>query len=262
MVRYTIFFILLYLFKPSVAEATGSVSEADSAYEAGDYIVATQLYKSLIEQQGASSDLYLNLGNSYYRTGQQAQSILAYERALRLDPSNRDAKFNLQFVNDRIQDDKGETGTFISNLIDNIALYYHSNTWAWIGLTLIILSVSGVAIYYFNSSILIKKFGFFGSIITIILAVMSLLLSYKALSLMKDDSCAIITSSTAMLSTVPRAPENRMEEAILLHEGTKVKILRSIEVGTDSLKQTWHEVDVDNRHRAWINDDDIEKIIP
>lgn len=235
---------------------------ADSAYQAGNFHDAAVLYQKVIDTEGTSSDIYLNLGNSYYRCGKQAQAILAYERALRIDPANIDARFNLEFVNQRIQDDKGETGTFLSNTLDSAALYLHSNTWAWIGLAFIVLAALGIVLYYFNNTIIVKKLGFFGAILTLILSIVALSLSFKASALAKDSSYAIITAPTTMLSTVPRAPMGRAEEAMLLHEGTKVKILRSISISADSASQTWSEVEIDNKHQAWINADDIEKIVP
>lgn len=89
------------------------------------------MYLNVIQQQGASAKLYYNLGNSYYRLGEMGNAILAYERALRLDPSDDDVRNNLAFVNARITDRPGERGTFLGNALDAISAYMHSNAWAW-----------------------------------------------------------------------------------------------------------------------------------
>lgn len=240
--------------------ATNFVQQADSAYEREKYKDAVELYLQAVENDGVSSDLYYNLGNAFYRTGNIAQSILAYERALRLDPSNQEARKNLEFVNSRIVDKKGETGSFISNSIMSIANWFHSNTWAWISLVLFVLILSSIGVYMYTNPIILKKIGFFGGILMIVLMAFTIFFSFKAKSIATDNSEAIITAKASMLSTVPRKPISRDEEAMLLHEGTKVKIVRSITLSSDSINQTWHEVDVDNRHRAWINNSDIEKI--
>lgn len=41
-----------------------SLSDADSAYIQGDYLTAINIYKNVIEAQGVSATLYMNLGNS------------------------------------------------------------------------------------------------------------------------------------------------------------------------------------------------------
>jgi tetratricopeptide (TPR) repeat protein len=44
-----------------------------------------------------------NLGNSAYRQGRLEEAVELYKRALELDPDDRDAKFNLEFVRDEIR---------------------------------------------------------------------------------------------------------------------------------------------------------------
>ena len=59
----------------------------DSAYMKGDYLTAIQVYEDLL-QQGESAEVYYNLGNSYYKSGDIAHAILNYERALLLQPND------------------------------------------------------------------------------------------------------------------------------------------------------------------------------
>lgn len=254
--------LALLIFTQSQIMASALTDDADKAYQNEDYDRAISLYREVIDKEGVSSDLLYNLGNAYYRTGDIAHAILSYERSLRLNPANDDAKANLEFVNDRIVDKKGETGSFIYNTIESVTNFTSSNNWAWIALILFILAVAGAIVYIFSETILLRKLGFFGGALSLILAIVGIALSFNAKSIASDRSTAIITAETTILSTVPRQPVNRDEEAMLLHEGTKVRILRTIAIDGDSTATPWHEVEVDNRHRAWINDADIEKIIP
>ena len=107
MTRYIILIIFALGFVKVNASVSSLVEQADSAYVQEKYKLAVELYQQAIQQDGVSSNLYYNLGNAYYRTGNVAQSILAYERALRLNPANEDARSNLEFVNSRIVDKKG-----------------------------------------------------------------------------------------------------------------------------------------------------------
>jgi hypothetical protein len=71
---------------------------------------------------------------------------------------------------------------------------------------------------------------------------------------------AIVVVPASMLSTSPRTPKDRTEEALLLHEGTKVEVIDSVSTRTDSATIKWYDVRVDNDHRAWIRASDIQRI--
>ncbi|OOG47752.1 tetratricopeptide repeat protein [Rhodanobacter sp. C01] len=66
-----------------------------AAYRAGDYPSAAQAL-----QQAPGSDAAYNLGNALAKQTQYQQAIAAYDRALKLDPGNADAKANRQAVED------------------------------------------------------------------------------------------------------------------------------------------------------------------
>ena len=63
-----------------------------------------------------------------------------------------------------------------------------------------------------------------------------------------------------ILSTSPREPKDRSEEAMLLHEGTRVRILDSVAAPGDTTGLKWYDVSIDNHHRAWIKSTDVEII--
>ncbi|MCI9606839.1 MAG: tetratricopeptide repeat protein [Muribaculaceae bacterium] len=235
-------------------------SRADSAYTADDFTLAAELYSRIIAESGTSSALYYNLGNCYYRLGKTGKAIVAYERALRLDPTNASAKTNLEFVNSRIFDRQGERGSFMSNSFDKAATITGSNTMAWIAFGFFVLCLGGIALYIFSSAIGARKVGFFGAIVMFLLTVCAGILAARGASIATNPDTAIIVSPSALLSTSPREPKDRREEAMLLHEGTKLEILDSISAQNDTTGLKWLDIKVDNHHRAWIKSSDIERI--
>ena len=80
--------------------AQSAFDEANAAYAEGRYGEAAAMYQSLLDEQ-PDAQVYYNLGNTYFKQGELAQSILAYERALRLNPNDKDAKYNLAFAQSR-----------------------------------------------------------------------------------------------------------------------------------------------------------------
>lgn len=259
--RHIIFTTIILLFGTFAMRAESPlIAQADSAYNADDFRQAADMYLSVIQQDGPSAKLYYNLGNTYYRLGEMGNAIIAYERALRLDPSDKDARNNLNFVNARITDRPGERGTFLGNALDSISTYAHSNGWAWVAFICFVMTLAGLLAYLFSNVISIRKIGFFGGIFTFISCCACLFFSFRSATIATADNVAIITVPSTILSTTPRVPQDRTQEAMLLHEGTKVTILDSVRSTTDSIHSLWYDVEVDNTHRAWINAAAVQKI--
>lgn len=235
-------------------------AQADSAYTADNFQEAAELYLQALHTDGASAELLYNLGNCYYRLGRPGQAIVNYERALRLDPSMEDARFNRDFVNARIADRPGERGTFLSNALDAAALSVRSDSWAWIAFGCFCLTLLGAGAYAFSSVVGLRKLGFFGGLTALIATAVFVFLAYRCAALCVATDAAVVVSPSTILSTSPRTPTDRSQEAMLLHEGTKLKILDSVRSTTDSVAPLWYDVEIDNAHRAWIDARAVEKI--
>ena len=72
--------------------------DANTSYRTGDHAKAAELYELLTEQEPRVAVFYYDLGNAYVRLGKLSQAILAYEKALRLDPRNGDIRENLRYT--------------------------------------------------------------------------------------------------------------------------------------------------------------------
>lgn len=228
--------------------AGNTVAEADSAYMNDDFTTAAALYEQAIQELGPSAERYYNAGNAYYRDDQLGMAIVNYERALRLDPGNKDIIDNLEFVNSKTTDRIDAPESVLGSATDTLAKSVHSNVWAWVALTLFILALAGVGCYFFASGVKLRKIGFFGAGIMLILCVGANILAYRGARTATATNQAVVVTPSVMLSTTPRAPKDRSEEAMQLHEGTKVQIVDSLASGADK----WYDVKIDDNHRAWI----------
>ena len=93
------------------APATGAASQAganfaagNAAYEAGDYAGAIERYTEVATGGIAHADLFYNLGNAYFKSGDLGHAVLWYERALRLEPRDKDVQANLAVVRSLLRD--------------------------------------------------------------------------------------------------------------------------------------------------------------
>ena len=73
-------------------------TRGNTAYNEAKYSQAAELYEQIIKNGEHSAELYYNLGNTYYRLNQVAESIYFFEKAKQLAPKNQDIKINSSFA--------------------------------------------------------------------------------------------------------------------------------------------------------------------
>ena len=97
-------YILIAILITATISSAQSLQDAADAYSKENYTVSAQIYESLADSVGVSSELYYNLGNSYYKLKNYPKAVLNYERALLLSPGDEDIKFNLEMARANIVD--------------------------------------------------------------------------------------------------------------------------------------------------------------
>ncbi len=249
---------LIFVF---AAFAAGAVTPAaaDSAYSKENYDEAIVLYNSLLGERGRSAEIYYNLGNAYYRKGEIGNAVLSYERALRVNPSHADARANLAFVNSRLEDRPEDNNSFLTRLHRSVVLSMSADAWAWIALTSFVLLCAAVALYIFSANVTLRKLGFFGAFVLLVLTVYFVVVAINAASHFIDHSEAVVTAPSTLLNSAPRQPGNT-EKVVPLHEGTKVEIIDSIATPDDPVSPMWYNVRINGSASAWLRATDVERI--
>ena len=248
--------LLIVLALPAVA-ANANIEKANQAYKQELYNEALKLYLQEAKETGVSSALYCNIGDTYYRLKDNVHAVLYYERALLLDPSNKDARFNLDFVRGKMQlpDDAGDS--WFSNWVDQTVSRLTSNAWAIIAIVTFLLFLAGVAAYMFLDSVLMRKIGFFGGAVMVVASILANLAAFHVYHKATGGNGAIIMPENVTLSTAPRAPRDKEEEAFELQQGIRVEIVDSI---TDKATGKWLQVSTAGGHKAWLKAQDVEVI--
>jgi len=240
--------------------AKSNVEIADSAYNKRDYSLALQYYKKALGHDGTSSDLYFNIGNTYYRLGSLGQAVIAYERALKIDPSNSQARLNLEFVKTRITDRPEDDSSFLSNLHNKIVAKFSPDTWAWIAFGVFAVLMALVALYIFTANITVRKIGFFSAIVMVAVFAYTLVIAYSTAHLTDSHDTAVVIVPTTNLSSTPSTPKDKADKVVPIHEGTKVAIIDSLATPDDPNTMMWYHVKINNTTSAWVSGADIERI--
>ena len=115
---------LIFSFSCLLGHAT-TVTNGDRSYQEKDFTKALQYYREQVASTPSSSGYY-NLGNTYYRLKEYGQSVLAYRRALHLDPGNADARHNLSLVETHLTNPISKTDNSVWEALLNDWIDVHS----------------------------------------------------------------------------------------------------------------------------------------
>lgn len=236
------------LLVPSVATAA-TKAEADSLYQHENYQQAIQVYEELLKA-GKSAEVYYNLGNAYYRMDDMTHAILAYERALLLSPGDGDIRFNLRMARDRTIDRESADAEFFMVAWGRALVNLRSaDGWAYAALLTLGLTIVLVLIYLFAGRIWLRKVGFFGGVLTLLLFVLCNMLAWLQKNALEHRRGAVIIQSAVPVKSTPA--ENGTD-LFILHEGTKVEVTDSMDV--------WREVRMSDGKQGWVENHQIEII--
>lgn len=240
--------LLLLLFPLAVQAVTKE--EADSAYARQQYQQAIKAYEGLL-QQGVSAELYYNLGNAYYRTENITRAVLNYERALLLSPGDRDVRFNLQMARSKTIDKiTPETEMFFVTWYRSLVNMMSVDGWAQTALAALALAIVLTLVYLFSERIWLRKVGFFGGILLVVVFLFGNLFAYQQEQQLIHRTGAIVISSAVQIKSTPA---KNGTDLFILHEGTKVNI-------TDDTMKGWKKVTVADGKEGWIETSQIEVI--
>ena len=224
---------------------------ANAAYSEGRWGDAVTAYTS-VENLGLESPaLYCNLGSAYYKEGDIAMAMLYYERALKLDPSYSDARYNRTVVSDFVQDRIEPVPEFIlKTWVRELCYGLDSDTWAVAGLVFLVVTAAALLLLFLSSSLALRRTGFFSAIVFLLLAVMAITFSFwqKADYMRKDG--AIIMTPVVSVKSSPSSEAST--DLFILHEGTKVLIID--EVGE------WRNIELADGRQGWMRSSDMSII--
>jgi tetratricopeptide (TPR) repeat protein len=224
--------------------------EANKAYEANNFEKAASIYEQVLASGWRSPALHYNLANAYYRLNKVGKSILHYERALLLDPNDRDIRYNLSLVRENLPDDIESLPTFfLARWWNALRSLLSSGAWGWLALAMWWTGFGGFCVWLAGNTREVIKRGFIAGAFFLTLSLLPFSLALSRANYETATRQAVILVKTTALKS---APDDAGKEIQTLHEGTKVWLL-------EKLSGYW-KIRLPNGETGWLHENDIGQI--
>ncbi|MDE5851520.1 MAG: tetratricopeptide repeat protein [Alistipes sp.] len=223
---------------------------ANAAYLDGNYHEATKAYEQLVAQGYGSAKLFYNLANSYFKQERIGRAILFYRRALRLDPGNADARYNLTVAEARTKDRIERIPEFfLTQWFRTVRHTMNATAWSVLSLAMLACALAAFLLYLLAQRLSLRKAGFYGTLTAAVLFVLTTGFAASERRDQLDRSEAVVMAASAAVSS---APDKSATDLFILHEGTTVQIVDRLD--------KWCEVTIADGKKGWIENSKIETI--
>lgn len=243
MQAYKSLIVVFFLFlSTSVFGNNAGWEKANQAYSQGKYAQALAGYQAIEKEGKVSDDLYYNLGNTYFRLKRVGESILYFERTLKLNPNHRDAKYNLVIAQSKTIDRiEAIPSFFMISWWNTLASALHPSVWGIMSLVLLFIIGMSVLGLFYSPTLRLRKWSFWLGTWSMLFCLLCIVFAIQTRADYFDDSQEIITQAVV---SVKGSPDARGTSLFLLHEGTKV-------TRTDHVSQ-WKKIQTADGNEGWI----------
>lgn len=232
--------VLSCLSTPQKATADDLWTTAARAYQMRRYEEAKVNYIQLVQRRDYSPDLFYNLGNTWFKLGDNGRAVLNYYRALALKPDFEEAAVNLRGVLKAVDNPIAPTLRLqVATYSDYLWIIVAASFW---------IAVFSLFISWITKS---KRTWRIGALLSGILCLMFLSLTIWAGFGLKDRSAAIVVDPIADLKYGPANTARAMES---LHIGDQVSLI--------SERGDWSFCRTNGGTVGWILTRKTEHIVP
>ena len=222
-----------------------------NAYAAEQWAEAAGCWNSIVSLGVEAPELYYNLGNAYFKQDEIARAILNYERALKLDPSYSDARFNLEFAGESVQDKIESVPEFFLEVWGRKACWLlPSNAWAGLFIFFLAVLLVMVLLFLLGRTTATRRTGFIAGIAAFLLAALCLDFAFWQRTDYRNADSAIVMRAVTSVKSSPGS--DSAKDLFILHEGTKVKLLDQV--------GEWHNIELSDGRQGWMKTSDLEVI--
>lgn len=224
--------------------------KANEQYSNGEFESATETYQEILDAGYESQEVYYNLGSAFFKENNIPATILYYERALRLTPSDDDILFNLRLANQRIVDKiQPLPELFYTRWWNALVSSYPADRWASMFLIALFSGFLLLVIFVISRRIVLRKLCFWSGAVILFLSLIALTCNIQQMNILTNEHEAIVFSPTV---TVMSSPKDASTKLFVIHEGAKVELLETFE--------EWHKIALADGNIGWLRNSDLEII--
>lgn len=233
-----------------MAQGSTLFDNATTSYNEGKYEKAVENYLKIIESGEHSAALYYNLGNSYYKMKEIGPSIYYFEKALLLNPQDKEIKNNLAYAQNMAQDAIEKIPeTSFSKMYDSLIGPLSFDQWAYCAIFFVLLFVLAYIAFYYLRYSTQKRIAFIASMVFITMAITSVVFAYLQHTRFISENPAIVFSGEV---AVKSEPNDRSQDIFTLHEGTKVNVLEGL--------NDWKKIQIADGKTGWLSKESIREL--
>ena len=238
----TLFCLLFGIASLAFAQGDADFAKANQEYAQGHFKEAVSGYEVLVRAGQWNANLFYDLGNAYFRTGDFGRAILNYERALALDRHHPEATANLQIARDEARALELQPGR-----LEHYLQFASINQYSIVAAAAFWLAIFAVLALIFarRRSVALKAVSIFCLLVFAIAAWATYTLEHGS----KGRALAIVTGNDvqARLATADTA-----NSILALPPGSEIKIL--------STRGDWMYASLPNDLRGWIQTKNAEQV--
>jgi tetratricopeptide (TPR) repeat protein len=213
--------------------------QANKLYEQGKFEEAANAYESLAASGVRTANVWFNLGNAAYKSGQLGRAIAAYRMAEWLTPRDGALRANLQFVRGKVYSDERTRVPLGKSMVRLATL----NEWTVLTAAFLWAFFSVLACTQWTGRAYMKTAALF--LVATAICGMELSAAWQD----QKWADAVVTAKEA---TVRFGPLNESQAAFQLRDGAELRVLAS--------KADWLQVRDAEKRVGWIRRDEV--IVP
>ncbi|MDP2984062.1 MAG: tetratricopeptide repeat protein [Candidatus Latescibacter sp.] len=229
-------------------ESAALYNRAGDLYRQGKFREALDIYEQLLKGGVKDPDLYYNASNAAWRLNLTGKAVLYLERALKLDPSDRDALANLAFINSRKQDKETPPMNAVTAFLENTYERININSAAlWSGLAFALMMLSSIGLIFLGGWVrlpLVTALSVCGLLFIVSTAVL-----VDKVHRDSTETQAVIMAGEVDVYSGPGAENIHI---FTIHEGTKVLIERR--------QNSWDLIRLKSGVGGWMAADSLQVI--
>ncbi|MBN4081698.1 hypothetical protein JYU23_01055 [bacterium AH-315-C07] len=252
MLKYltTILFLTITSITVSADDLSVTLKQGNEAYLKNDYSEALNSYLSVFNQGYMAPELFYNMGNCYVQLDSLPQSILFYERASKLDPSDEDIKYNLQLANLKVVDKiEAIPEFFAARWLKYLGGILTSNQWSSLFLGLLWILAALIVWFWISKSIGMRRLSFMLAGLCVLFIILTLGLSVQQKHHEYEELNGVVFVNSAF---VKNSPDDKGTNLFVIHKGLKIQVLD--EVGG------WKKIKLADGNVGWLVGNSIQII--